>query len=179
LETRGDMHLASDLNAEIATTGIQTSLMKLKFHDIYRRTTKSSTDLFQFNDFILSKGHAISEVINNGDKNFDDFFSVLDKADKFKDWLKNIGDDKDIIREYHAAVTKGTWIDKLPSKSLRWSFFTGADLLADIIATGGVGTAIGLGLSLGDEFLLDKVLKGWKPNVFVENELKKLVTIKQ
>jgi hypothetical protein len=175
LETRGDMHLASDLNAEIATTGINTSLMKLKFHDIYKRTTKSANEIFQFNDFTLSNGHAIREVINNGDKNFDDFFAVLDKADKFKEWLRNIGDDKSIIQEYHAAVTKETWIDKLPPKSFRWSFFTGAGLLADMLATGGIGTAIGIGLSAGDEFLLDRVLKGWKPNVFVDKELKKFV----
>lgn len=178
METRGDMHLAADLGAEIATTGIQTSLMKIKFHDIYNRTSKSSLDLYQFNDFILSNGHAIREVINNGDKSFDDFLSVLDKADRFKDWLKNIGDDKNILKEYHAAVTRETWVDKLPSKSFRWSFFTGVGLLADVMVTGGLGTVIGLGLSLGDAFLLDKVLKGWKPSVFVDKRLKSFAEIK-
>jgi len=175
LETRGDMHLAAYLGAEIATTGIQTSLMKIKFHDIYNRTAKSSTDLFQFNDFTLSNGHAIREVINNGDKNFDDFFSILDKAEKFKVWLKNINDEKNILQEYHSAVTKETWVDKLPSKSFRWSIFTGAGLLADVLTTGGLGTAIGLGLSIGDAFLLDKVLKGWDPSVFVDRQLKTFV----
>lgn len=175
LETRGDMHLASELDAEIATTAINSTLMKIKFHDIYKRTTKSTNELFQFNDFTLSNGHAIREVINNGDKNFHDFFAVLDKADKFKDWLKNIGDDKSIIQEYHAAVIKETWVDKLPPKTLRWSFFTGAGLLAEILATGGIGTLIGLGLSAGDEFLLDKVLKGWKPNVFIDKVLKNFI----
>jgi hypothetical protein len=175
LETRGDMHLASELNAEIATSGIQTELMKIKFQDIYKRTTQSSSELFQFNDFILSDGHAIREILNNGDKNFNDFFDVLDKADKFREWLKNIDDDKSIILEYHKAVTSETWVDKIPSKVFRWSFFTGAGFLLDILATGGIGKAVGLGLSVGDEFLLDKILKGWKPNVFVDNELKTFV----
>jgi hypothetical protein len=44
-----------------------------------------------------------------------------------------------------------------------------------VLATGGIGTAVGLGLSVGDAFLLDKIIKGWKPNVFVENELKNFV----
>lgn len=174
-ETRGDMHLCSSLDSEIATTAIHSSLMKIKFHDIYKRTITSSENLYQFNDFILSDGHAIRETINNGDKNFDEFFKVLDKADKFKDWLKNIDDDKNIIKEYYTAVSKETLIDKLPAKSFRWSFFTGAGLLTDMVATGGIGTAIGLGLSLGDAFLLDKVLKGWKPNVFIDNHLKKII----
>jgi hypothetical protein len=175
LETRGDMHLASELNAEIATSSIHTELMKIKFHDIYKRTTQSSTELFQFNDFVLSHGHAIREIINNGDKNFSDFFNVLDKADKFREWLKDIGEDKSVIQEYHKAVTSETWVDKLPSKVFRWSFFTGAGIALDVLATGGIGTAVGLGLSVGDAFLLDKIIKGWKPNVFVENELKNFV----
>jgi len=176
LETRGDMHLASNLNAEIATTSINTLLMKIKFHDIYKKTAKSSEELFQFNDFTLSNGHAIKEVLNNGDKNFDDFLKILDKADKFRNWLNNIDEDKNIIQEFHSAVTRETWIDKIPSKSFRWSFFTGAGLLADALLTGGLGTAIGLGLSLGDAFLLEKILKGWKPSVFIDKELKPFTT---
>lgn len=176
LETRGDMHLASNLNAEIATTSINTLLMKIKFHDIYKKTAKSSEELFQFNDFTLSNGHAIKEVLNNGDKNFDDFLKILDKADKFRNWLNNIDEDKNIIQEFHSAVTRETWIDKIPSKSFRWSFFTGAGLLADALLTGGLGTAIGLGLSLGDAFLLEKILKGWKPSVFIDKDLKPFTT---
>lgn len=178
LQSQGDMHLASYLNAEIATTAINSSLMKLKFKDIYLKTTKHQDDIFQFNDFTLSNGFAIREAINNGDKEFKDFVDVLYKADKFKSWLEEMGDDKSIIKEYHEAVTANTWVDKLPSKAVRWSFFTGAGLVLDMALTGGIGTAIGVGISLGDAFLLDKLIKGWKPSVFVENDLKKFVETK-
>lgn len=172
LEIRGNINIASDLGAEIVTSDLNTQLLRVKFHDIYKKTTKTQQDLYQFNEFILNDGHALREVINNGDKNFDDFFHILDKADKFRNWLKNIGEDKNIIQEYHHAVTSKTWIDKLPPKVFRWSFFTGAGLVLDTILTNGIGTALGLGLSLGDALILDKILKGWRPNVFVENELK-------
>lgn len=175
LETRGDMHLASSLNSEIATTGLNTSLMKIKFKDIYEKTTKNLDNIFQFNDFALEDGFAIREAINSGDKSFKEFMEILEKADKFKEWLEKMGDDKNIIKEYHRAVTKQTWVDKLPSKATRWSFFTGAGLALDIAFAGGLGTAIGTGLSIGDAFLLDKLLKGWKPNAFVETELKKFI----
>lgn len=175
LETRGDMHLASSLNSEIATTGLNTSLMKIKFKDIYEKTTRNLDNIFQFNDFALENGYAIREAINSGDKTFRDFMEILEKADKFKQWLENMGDDKNIIKEYHHAVTKQTWVDKLPSKAARWSFFTGAGLALDIAFAGGLGTAIGTGLSIGDAFLLDKLLKGWRPSTFVETELKRFV----
>lgn len=172
LEIRGNINIASDLGAEIVSSDLNTQLLRVKFHDIYNKTTKTQKDLYQFNEFILNDGHALREVINNGDKNFDDFLHILDKADKFRDWLKNVGEDKNIIKEYHHAVTSETWIDKLPPKIFRWSFFTGAGLILDAILTNGIGTALGLGLSLSDAIILDKILKGWSPNVFVENELK-------
>lgn len=175
METRGDAQISAFLDAEIATTDINTALMKIKFKDIYDKVFKSKEELFQFNDFTLDNGYAIREVINNGEKNFTDFLRVLDKSDKFRDWLKNIDEDRNIIKEYHSAVTKETWVDKLPAKAFRWSFFTGAGILVDLVATGGIGTLIGLGLSLGDAFILDKLIQGWKPNVFVENKLKPFV----
>lgn len=172
LDIRGSINIASDIGAEIVTSDLNTQLLRLKFHDIYNKTTKAQQNLYQFNDFILNDGHALREVINNGDKNFEDFFHILDKADKFRGWLKNIGEDKSLIREYHLAVTSKTWIDKLPPKVFRWSFFTGAGLVLDEILTNGIGTALGMGLNLGDSLILDKILKGWRPNVFVENELR-------
>lgn len=127
-ETRGDMHLAAALGSEIATTPIQTQLMKLKFKDIYQKSQKSSENLYQFNDFILDNGHSIREVINSGEKSIKDFLVILEKAEKFKNWLSKVEDDKNIIKEYHNAVVEKTWVDKLPAKSFRWALFTGAGL---------------------------------------------------
>jgi len=178
-ETRGDMHLAASLNSEIATSPINTQLMRLKFKDIFQKSNKCADEIYQFNDFILDDGYAIREAINSGEKNLYDFLKILEKADKYKDWLSNVEDDKNLIKEYHNEVTKETWIDKLPGKGFRWSIFTGLGLLVDTVGGGGgVGTTIGLGLSAGDTFLLDKVLKGWNPSVFVNNELKGLLNNK-
>jgi hypothetical protein len=49
----------------------------------------------------------------------------------------------------------------------RWALFTGIGLVVDPL----VGVAIGA----ADSFLLDKILKGWKPDVFVEGSLKPFV----
>ena len=173
-ETRGDMQMAAKFEAEIATIPIYSHLMRLKFHEIYKQTKKSSEDLYQFNNLILDDGHVLSEVINSGERDFKDLLPILTKAEKFKCWLGNIENDSNIIKEYHKAVIEKTWMDKLPGKTLRWSVFTGLGLLATQTAEG-VGLALKLGLSAGNAFLLDKVLKGWKPSTFVNNELKRFV----
>jgi hypothetical protein len=68
-------------------------------------------------------------------------------------------------------VTQSTWVDKLPSKTIRWLLFSGAGLGLDAMGAGGVGTALGIGLGAVDSFFLDSILKGWKPNQFVEGSL--------
>jgi hypothetical protein len=50
--------------------------------------------------------------------------------------------------------------------------FSGAGLILDHALTGGIGTAIGMGLGLADTFLIDKLLRGWKPNSFVDIQIK-------
>jgi hypothetical protein len=104
-------------------------------------------------------------------KSFDDLLKLLDKAAKFKAWLKNQKPDENLCKNYLREVTASTWIEKLPAKSLRWTLFTGAGLAADSVGAGGIGTAIGVGVSAADAFLLDKIIKGWKPNHFVNEHL--------
>lgn len=175
LETRGDMHIASLLNAEIATSAVHTSLMKLKFKEIYTKTKKSQNEIFQFNEFTLDNGNAIAEILNEGSRDFKDFIKILDKAEKFKNWLTSIQDDKSIIKEYHKAVASDTWIDKLPHKIARWSFFTGTGLELDLVLNNHIATILGVAISFGDAFLIDKIAKGWRPNIFVEQQLKPFV----
>jgi len=45
----------------------------------------------------------------------------------------------------------------------------------DSLITGGIGTMIGVGLSIADTFILDKLIKGWKPNQYISEVEKFLV----
>ena len=112
---------------------------------------------------------SIGEALKSGEIKFKDFLELLQKADKFREWLSKIEQDKNIVAEYYKAVTSGTWVDKLPSKSVRFAIFTGAGLLLDAAIPTGLGTALGTALGAGDTFLLDKLIKGWKPNQFIDD----------
>ncbi len=168
---RADLHFSANLNSELATSSIQEHLVNLKFSNIFSKSKKSKDELMNFNKFILNDSFAIREAINSKEKSFSDFISILHKASKYKDWLSKVEEDKNLIKEYHEAVTQNTWIEKLPAKSIRWLIFTGLGVLLGSIGGGGLGTLMGLGLSAGDAFLLDNILKGWKPNIFIKNEL--------
>jgi hypothetical protein len=48
----------------------------------------------------------------------------------------------------------------------------------DALGAGGLGTVAGLTISACDQFLLDKLLKGWKPNQFIDEKLKDFLAVK-
>jgi hypothetical protein len=112
---------------------------------------------------------------HKGTSSFRELLPVLAKARKFHDWLSNQPPDVDLIKAYYKEVTASTWIDKLPTKAARWSLFTGAGMAVDALGGGGIGTAAGIALSAVDTFLLNKIIRDWKPHHFVQGPLKQFV----
>lgn len=170
-ESRGNLHIAGRFNSEIADKPLYSQIMQTKFNSLVQLFNKNQIGISQFQEIVLSDYKAIGEALKARQIKFSDFLEILQKADKFRDWLQKIEQDKNIVAEYFKAVTTETWVDKLPTKGVRFALFTGAGLLIDAIMPTGLGTATGISLGAGDTFLLDKVLKGWKPNQFVD-ELK-------
>lgn len=58
---------------------------------------------------------------------------------------------------------------------MRWSIFAAANLALGLATTPVAGVVGGLGLSVLDSLLLDKIVKGWRPNQFIEGELRHFV----
>jgi hypothetical protein len=48
-------------------------------------------------------------------------------------------------------------------------------LAIDALGGGGLGTAAGLAISAGDAFILNSIIGGWKPNQFIDNQLRTFV----
>lgn len=156
LETRGDMVFGSKHMAEIVTSPLRSKMLQAKFDliNVRRETSVSDIDLFQT---VHLEGRNLRDVINSGERTFGEFLDLLDEARKFKEWLKDASPEAGLLTEYHRAVTKTSWLEKLPSKSTRFTLMTGAGVLIDALTTGGLVTTFG-GLALGaaDTFLVDK-----------------------
>lgn len=171
-EARGDIHIASHFNSEIANKPIHSSLIQDRFNSIFDKFEKNEKGIAGFQEVVLNDYKPIGATLRKKEKTFKDFIKILEKADKFRDWLDKVPDDKNIIAEYHKAVTTETWADKLPSKGARFAIFTTAGIVFDALITGGIGTIVGVAIGASDTFLVDKIIKGWKPNQFIDDELK-------
>jgi hypothetical protein len=174
---RADAYFAADYMAEILTTPVASGIINAKFHELLAKRERSSGQIEMFQNQFLDDARAVREAINSGERSFEEFLVILEKAQKFKKWLGTRNPDTELLREYYKAVTVDSWVDRLPSKSLRFVLTTLAGIGADmLLPTGGIGTGVGVGVGALDAFLVDRFLKGWRPNQFIEGELRKFTS---
>ena len=173
---RADAYFAADYMAEIVTTPIASGIINAKFHELLAKRERSADQIEMFQNQFLDDARAVREAINSGERSFHEFLVILEKgkAQKFKKWLGTRSPDAELLREYYKAATADSWVSSLPAKSLRFVLTTLVPIGADLIVpSGGVGTAVGAGLSAIDMFFAERFLKGWRPNQFIEGELRK------
>ncbi len=105
---------------------------------------------------------SLRETIDSGQRTFTDFLLLLDRASRFKEWLKSTAVDEGLVRSYMTAISKEGWIQSVPAKSVRYLF---------TLALEASNPVAGVAAAIADNFIVEKLLGGWRPNHFVENRL--------
>ncbi len=164
---RSDIHFSSTYKTEIATDDLNSELMSLKYIDVIERRNFNSDTIRSFEEFTLQKIPDFATLILSGAKTANDFLILIEDSQKFRNWLKDKDIKSELIQEYYQSVVSQDWIDRTPVKTMKWLTFTGLGLGTELLTPTGLGAAVGLGLSLADTFLLDNLLRGWKPQHFV------------
>ncbi len=169
-----DLRLAARLASEMAVSPETAEIAQVRLSHLLRRTSASTAEIEAFQEWVFNDGRAIAEAVNHGHRNFDDVLKVAAAAQKFKDWTANIPEDGNIRKEYLREIQKLDWIDKLPAKAFRWFLFTMAGTLLGYLPPP-IGSVAQIAAGAGDALLIDKLVRGWKPNEFVQGPLSSLV----
>jgi len=162
LDARADLALASFYGGDFVTSEVTSSIVQVRYSELLRRGQLNVDQLQTFHRVTLPDFPALREVIDSGQRTFNEFLLLLDKATRFKEWLKTAAVDEGLIRSYMADVSKEGWIQSVPAKTVRYLFTTALDAQYPLI-----GTAA----AIADSFIVEKLLGGWRPNHFVENRL--------
>src|SRR3984893_2690877 len=172
VEARADAAIAAFYGGDFHTSAINSDIVRLKCDGLLMRSGISASALSQFRDIVLEDYPRIGDVVDSGSRTFDEFLKLLDKSsDRFRPWIHKTSPDANLVSEYFKEVTKEGWIAKLPAKSVR--YVLGQILnVAALAMSPATGLAAGAASSAADTFLLDKLLKGWRPNHFVDGKLK-------
>lgn len=173
--TVANMSIWAQLKSEAAVTPRQADVLSSRVDKMLAKRTKMYEHISAFQDFVFDDARAIREAVNAGDRDFRDLLPIFAKARKFSEWLSNQPPDIDLIKAYHKEITADTWIDRLPGSTARWALFTGAGIAIDALGAGGIGTIAGVSLSALDKFLLDSIIKGWRPHHFVGGPLERFI----
>ena len=167
LDSRADLELASFYGGDFVTSDVNSSIIRVRHAELLRRTRLNESSRQQFTEIVLPDTPSLAEVIDSGERTFNDFFSLLDKAARFKDWLKAVNPDEDLVRTYMRDVSSEGWIQRLPAKSIRYVFMLALEAKYPLV---------GLTTGILDNFLLEKICSGWRPNHFVSARLSPFVS---
>jgi hypothetical protein len=170
-----ELFYASRSNSDLATSLQSSVLISSRIDNLLRRTNRNADSIETFTAFTIDDGRALREAVNSKRVNVDDVVNLLISAKQFKSWLADKPADADLIKEYYRAVSKRSFVEKLPGKTTRWFLMTGAGFVLDAIGTHGLGTAAAILISAYDQYYLDRLVRGWRPNQFVEEDLKPFV----
>jgi hypothetical protein len=171
LTAREAIFLSSRHMAELVIDPANSAVVRVKYLDLMQKRDSQVEELDLFQEMHLPGARTIREAINSGERSFGEFLTVLDRAAKFKEWLAARNPEQRLLEQYYAEVTKETWLDNLGTKATRWIITTGLGLAVESLYPTGAAIVASQGINLFDATLLDRVLKGWRPNQFVDNVL--------
>lgn len=145
------------------TSASESEIIKIRHSLLLQRTQLNSEARTAFQGAALGDTPSIADTINNGSRSFLEFLELLKKTKRFKAWLRQQGPDQNLAHVYVQDIASVGWLDKLPTKAARYVVGTVVGVIAPVA---------GLLLSASDTFLLDKLLRGWRPNQFVDDKLR-------
>jgi hypothetical protein len=158
-----DTQLAAAQLAELIVSPRQSALIRLQYNMMMSRRRNSENAIANFQEMVLRDGRAVRNALESGERTFAEFLPVLRKAREFKKWLRGQNPDANLLTEYLDGVTRESWVSTLPVKIFRYIFTTGVGVVEPV--SGAVASAI-------DGFLIDRLMKGWRPNQFIEGPLR-------
>jgi hypothetical protein len=163
LDASSDIVLAAHYGGEFYTSAISSDVVRLRYAQLLRRVGISATELSELRDVVLPEYPTIRETINGRARTFDEFLTLLDKSQKFREWIQGLNPDAKVAHEYVQSITAEGWMASVPAKLVRYA------LASDI---GLVGPTSGLIAGAADSFLLDRISRGWRPSHFIDGKLK-------
>ncbi len=170
-----DVRFAARFGSELAVSAETAAIAAVKLQKIFERQRISETQLTLFQEAVFHEGRAIREAVNVRHRTFEDVLKLADAARPFKLWLAAQPETSDIRNEYLRAVSQLGWADKLPAKIFRWLLFGVAANALTLPVTPLNSLIASASISGTDEFLMDRLIKGWKPNQFIEGNLRPFV----
>lgn len=158
--------LAGHYGGDFYTSDTESKILELRYGRLLKRAAINRESIKQFESIVFGESPRIADTINSRSRSFEEFLEVLSEADRFKEWLRLQPPHASVAAQYVNDISSIGWLDTLPAKAIRYVLGT---IAGAIEPTGGTL------LSAIDAFILDKLVGGWRPNQFVQGQLRPFV----
>lgn len=164
-----DLFLSKESPGDIVTAPKIMQFARERIDESILQAADSKENLDAFVSVFLEGSRSLGDAYTEGALTFDECLDIIDDTRKFRDWLKGVPNDANLLAEYAKAVTKETRLGRLPAKVGKWALFNAAGIGVGAVIAGPPGALIGLGLAAIDTFVIEHLIKGWRPNLFFEH----------
>ena len=153
-EIKADFLLTEDYSKEILLSKVSPILTSTQ--DPQKLFTQLSHD---------KKIPELAKLVIDGTIKFEQILELRNSVDgkKFRVWFESMDYDKNSVYEeimkFNSSISSNSWV-----KLIRWIYPNVMGLLNPIA---------GIATSAIDSYLIDKLLKGWHPNFFLDEKLRK------
>lgn len=168
LDARADLSMAAHYGGDFVCSSATSAVIQVRHELLLQRTLSNRGQQKSFLEVQLPDMPTIAEAIDSGERSFDEFLKLLDKSARFKLWLKSTNPDEGLVREYFKAATAEDWIQTNKAKGMRYAIAALADATNPIA---------GVVAGLADNFIIERLLGGWRPSHFVNDRLKPFVNV--
>ena len=166
-EGRAESLLASSYGAELATTPTLSEVIALQFKRALQAAFPAMAQIDNFYSTIAPEMQSVREVINSGERSLTEFIKLLEKSSKFKEMIAGKHPDSTLLQTYVERIGAESYFDYLPIKTLRLLVFGMLGLASDAFVPGS-----SIAVSAVDSLIVERIVKGWRPNQFVDTKLK-------
>lgn len=159
-ESRCDNYLSANFSSDLITDQRFSKIISLQLKNSIRQTDYDLQQIELFNNHVLCDCPQLGDAFFEKVISTRQFIEILEKGDKWRTWLNSQPNNADLIGAYISEVTKETMADNKLIKIGRFilSCFMQNPVVASIY-------------NVFDSLYIDKLLTGWKPNHYIQDEL--------
>lgn len=164
-ETAQDCYLSSELESELITNGRWAQVYELRINECLQRTAKSQEQINIFQEAVAYDYYSIGDAFVGNRITPVELLSLVNNSNsiKFREWLSSLSGDKPLTFELYNQQ----------------SYLKSNNLFVKIIRVlipaviGVVNPIAGVGSSILDGTVVNRMINGWKPSIFINKVLRK------
>lgn len=166
-ETQMDLFTSAELKSELQTTDRYSEIYKVRANKSINLATKSLNSINNFSECFTYGYLSLGEAFESGIISSSRLVSILtdDDSVRFREWTTSLPSNANLCGEFYNNC-EDRLSNKPGIKATRLAITTAAGIIP--IA----GPIIGSVTSALDQFVVDRLIDGWKPKIFIDKVLR-------